>query len=169
MIEAGSKFRRIHHLRCKHQIVHIPRRKHLRERWLPWINWEAYYGVFVSLLAHWNTCFDAMSNRDSLSQLIHQQIKQSSKCTATARYSRSDATRVSVAWWLFSLCKFSVLHSPLFQILNFFVSHSNSKETCSTKLQRHMSRAFFSTERIKKSYIRVWLPCVWASEIRLRS
>ena len=37
MIEVGLKFRRNHNLRCKHQIVYIPRRKHLRERWLQWI------------------------------------------------------------------------------------------------------------------------------------
>ena len=37
MIEVGLKFRRNHHLRCKHQIVYIPWRKHLREHWLQWI------------------------------------------------------------------------------------------------------------------------------------
>ena len=42
VIEVGSKFRRNYHLRCKHQIVYIPRRKHLRERWFQWVNWEAY-------------------------------------------------------------------------------------------------------------------------------
>ena len=34
MIEVGLKFRRNHHLRCKHQIVYIPLHKHLKERWL---------------------------------------------------------------------------------------------------------------------------------------
>ena len=42
MIEVGLKFRRNHHLRYKHHILHIPQRKHPRERWLQWINWEEY-------------------------------------------------------------------------------------------------------------------------------
>ena len=34
MIEVGLKFRRNHHLRCKHQIVYIPLHRHLKECWL---------------------------------------------------------------------------------------------------------------------------------------
>ena len=61
MIEVGLKFRRNYQLRCKHQIVYIPRRKHLRERWLQWIVEKHISEFFVSLLAQWNSCFDALS------------------------------------------------------------------------------------------------------------
>ena len=109
-------------LPCKDQIVLIPRRKHLGECWLPWINWEALITEYL---------FRYLLNETRVSMpwvidiLFPNWFINNSNPANLLLNSRSDATCVSVAWWLFSLCKFSVLHSPRFQIWKFFVSHSN--------------------------------------------
>ena len=51
VVEVSSKFRRNHYLRCEHQIVYIPLRKHSRERWLQWIIWES-----ISMSIRFVTC-----------------------------------------------------------------------------------------------------------------
>ena len=155
MIEVGLKFRRNHNLRCKHLIVYIPRRKHLRECWLQWIvgKYISEY-LFCYLLNETRVWMPQVSDI-FLPQLIHQQLK-SSKSTATARYaknSRSDATCASVTC-SFSLCKFSVVFSPLFQALKSFVSYNNQiqKKLIALNKKNTWTAHFFDRARKKIVY-----------------
>ena len=141
--------------------------KYSRECWLQWINWEAY------LFSKYLLCYSLSSTHVLMpcvndTFLLSWFINNSNQANLWLLW--SDATCRSVIWWVFSLCKFSLV-DPAFVNLKvlFFCNNVIQRKLIALNNKGTRVAHFFSSFHAKKIYMCIWLPCIWAYEICLCS